>query len=47
MYSAVGQALDNQARATLIKMTEDIQDNMSLSPVLSYKKKSEDCKREA
>lgn len=30
-------ALDNQTRASLIKIAEDLLDNMSLSLVLSYK----------
>lgn len=30
-------ALDNQTRASLIKMAEDLLDNMSLGLVLSYK----------
>lgn len=33
------QALDNQTRASLIKMAEDLLDNMSLSLVLSYKER--------
>eukprot|EP00105_Crassostrea_gigas_P037290 XP_019921438.1 PREDICTED: uncharacterized protein LOC109618357 [Crassostrea gigas] len=32
-------ALDNQTRASLIKMAEDLLDNMSLSLVLSYKER--------
>lgn len=33
------QALDNQTRATLINMVEDILDNISLSLVLSHKQR--------